>query len=1085
MGQKIKDYRHGMNLNGNYITNLKLADTPVDGESIINKFALDKAFVYNSDAAIAYQNTFHNIGGLSLGTVVKGKTISDLLDMMFFETSEILLRMPETTDSLINIISGGQTVGYGTLASPLVINRFIDYDAAATITLMIKFRRNDAGLSDSLIINGVDYYSRISLSYEENGTVERIEITLPLREILTDLNVRTIDISLGYKEGQIYRDPTNTYEPKQILAGNIAFPQAVTFENIGYPAFWKVIELGAHIPTTFNYQTDADGRFYGNNFVNKPVNKVMVIGLPVQGGYVGYTVYRKSINVTDRAIRRDINISSGMQSGQIPYKIYYFFLDADKPLDDFGIGIGADLAQSATSDAVTFMGVTESLICLNKGVDNTARYTQVEYYFGTRASGFMMKNEGFVPDTTSTMCEITPSSGGVKLSDLSTNRFPSLEQLYQTVVTNNDCLTQLSNGNEPVYKVGDKAMGEFGNDLQAGFSIYEKNKGFGVMELRLDGTYAYHKWPQAILSGVYEWKVVPSSGSCEILLGQSTGKFVYNQIELYIDGQAQGIFKDNVPADQDYIESKYTSQCLQLTTNLGTGFENQDKKYPNISTANGNLAADKTAISNAPKVEYWLSSNTGLVYTKNSAGDIEKAGKSAVYFTMVFIAGTYYKIIQINSDSSYQLHYYNDYATANVPIKWIGEHESSLCVVGYNGQYTGMIHYNDIRAVYADTMFNTPVQGIAVKPNGTGGDTVADEASDLCKSNLDAIEHLTYETLKNRITNQTLAENKKYMITDFQTVSSYSYNNSSPVILRGAVEPLIVTATSKSTLDINASSVLYPNDMIHYVSDLNTKNALYTGAEFGYITYRKDTINNSEYDFDMRGLLTLANPSLGENGHKVVPLDVIMTIQDSKVFLRHNKYDGARNATGCSVYFDGQVNINNSIVRVHGGEIMRFTEDLSGKPTYIINSTLDIGQVYTRTYPAAGQSSDNPPSAHFRGSPTSNTFAMSMHNCMIKCEIMSLYTSSKSENCTTYNARNWAGTLGQFVMGIKPIETLTDLGQTPNISVTFSNENDNTYNYPIIDIYPQAFQNYNPNCRCIAQFVKTEAGVTGYKFKQI
>ncbi len=115
-----------------------------------------------------------------------------------------------------------------------------------------------------------------------------------------------------------------------------------------------------------------------------------------------------------------------------------------------------------------------------------------------------------------------------------------------------------------------------------------------------------------------------------------------------------------------------------------------------------------------------------------------------------------------------------------------------------------------------------------------------------------------------------------YRITDFAT--SELIPNTTDV-KTGITEPLIVLATSASTLDKQAYSVLWPQDYIEYdLVDTTVFNPS-DGSSKGIISFRKDTIKNIYTYYDWRNFvwrrwetvvsndtyLSLTNPGGGEN----------------------------------------------------------------------------------------------------------------------------------------------------------------------------------------------------------------------------
>lgn len=113
------------------------------------------------------------------------------------------------------------------------------------------------------------------------------------------------------------------------------------------------------------------------------------------------------------------------------------------------------------------------------------------------------------------------------------------------------------------------------------------------------------------------------------------------------------------------------------------------------------------------------------------------------------------------------------------------------------------------------------------------------------------ITDITYAALVVLKAANGFSEGSMYRITDFRT--QYDYVNGTGTCT-GAVEPLIVTATSVNTLAPIAYSEDFPNDIIYYDLDTYT-----TGADFPYgaIIGREDTLVSSVYTFDFRNCKAL------------------------------------------------------------------------------------------------------------------------------------------------------------------------------------------------------------------------------------
>lgn len=96
-----------------------------------------------------------------------------------------------------------------------------------------------------------------------------------------------------------------------------------------------------------------------------------------------------------------------------------------------------------------------------------------------------------------------------------------------------------------------------------------------------------------------------------------------------------------------------------------------------------------------------------------------------------------------------------------------------------------------------------------------------------------------------------LVPGQKYRITDYSTTDLIVHSNPAEYIV-GAVEPLIVTASSVNTLDIVATSELYPQDVIHYQLVASSYSVPGLRYVYGRIIYRKDTTRNNIGHFDFR-----------------------------------------------------------------------------------------------------------------------------------------------------------------------------------------------------------------------------------------
>ena len=123
---------------------------------------------------------------------------------------------------------------------------------------------------------------------------------------------------------------------------------------------------------------------------------------------------------------------------------------------------------------------------------------------------------------------------------------------------------------------------------------------------------------------------------------------------------------------------------------------------------------------------------------------------------------------------------------------------------------------------------------------------------------------ITYAALVALAGSSNLVPGAFYEITDYQTSHYIQY--SGPVtgsggiggeeVNIGPVEPLIVKAVSYSEISIEASSTLYPDDIIYYllsVADYDYDYAIASGK--GCIIYREDTVKKLARDYDWRNVV--------------------------------------------------------------------------------------------------------------------------------------------------------------------------------------------------------------------------------------
>ena len=133
------------------------------------------------------------------------------------------------------------------------------------------------------------------------------------------------------------------------------------------------------------------------------------------------------------------------------------------------------------------------------------------------------------------------------------------------------------------------------------------------------------------------------------------------------------------------------------------------------------------------------------------------------------------------------------------------------------------------------------------------------EVTGLTSGSSVTVVSLTYSELYDKVTGGTLTTGSYYLITDFQTCYDQpDYNFAGSAIIVGNyktadVDPIIVFATSNSTLSQNAYQPSYPKDSIKYDITFN-QTEVTSGVAYGRITERIDEFNNRT-DYDHRTIL--------------------------------------------------------------------------------------------------------------------------------------------------------------------------------------------------------------------------------------
>lgn len=108
---------------------------------------------------------------------------------------------------------------------------------------------------------------------------------------------------------------------------------------------------------------------------------------------------------------------------------------------------------------------------------------------------------------------------------------------------------------------------------------------------------------------------------------------------------------------------------------------------------------------------------------------------------------------------------------------------------------------------------------------------------------------VTYAALTALIASSGLKSGINYRITDYKTVHTIIGTSD---VHEGLVEPLTVKAISPNEISNIASSLTYPNDIIHY-NYINNQAAV-LGCTKGYIYRRIDTLQYNDFGFDFRNV---------------------------------------------------------------------------------------------------------------------------------------------------------------------------------------------------------------------------------------
>src|ERR1017187_1727432 len=110
-----------------------------------------------------------------------------------------------------------------------------------------------------------------------------------------------------------------------------------------------------------------------------------------------------------------------------------------------------------------------------------------------------------------------------------------------------------------------------------------------------------------------------------------------------------------------------------------------------------------------------------------------------------------------------------------------------------------------------------------------------------------SVTNVTYSELTGLTSTSGLTTGGLYLITDYQTVHTITNTSDTNT---GSVEPLLVTASSTTTLKPEAYSYIFPQDVIYY--DFNNRQDMMPGCTKGYVYRRIDTLQNNDIPLDFR-----------------------------------------------------------------------------------------------------------------------------------------------------------------------------------------------------------------------------------------
>jgi len=218
---------------------------------------------------------------------------------------------------------------------------------------------------------------------------------------------------------------------------------------------------------------------------------------------------------------------------------------------------------------------------------------------------------------------------------------------------------------------------------------------------------------------------------------------------------------------------------------------------------------------------------------------------------------------EVPSPQAGTLNFFLDAADNYVKIKT----DQDIIVASASPYLTGGT-YNDYTITFTDSLGNqVPISGL------TGiyltGGTYSNNSIILNDSNNNSITitgltsssviEVAYTGLVESITTSALTTGAYYLITDFKTCydqPDFNYDGSSITsgnYKEAEVEPILVLATSNSTISEKAYQPKYPNDSIKYDWTYDTTEVT-GGVAYGRITERIDEFNNRT-DYDHRTIL--------------------------------------------------------------------------------------------------------------------------------------------------------------------------------------------------------------------------------------